>query len=121
MNTQQQAGGLCAATAPTLYALVFAIPASNANAGFLGLGISWFTPVFALVSYSLTWSVPAYLWVGFCGTLRIRSFPLLSHIGTRSTLNAIVGTLNAIVATAAAAVLQRVRAGRAICNYCSDT
>lgn len=52
---------------PTLFALLISIPAMTPHAGLFGIGLGIFTPLFVLISYWITWAVPAYLWVGLCG------------------------------------------------------
>lgn len=60
-------GVSCAAIIPTFFALLVTIPAMVPDAGLFGIGLGIFTPVFVLLSYWLTWAIPAYLWVGLCG------------------------------------------------------
>ena len=55
---------------PTLFALLVTIPAMAPHAGLFGVGLGLLTPLFVLLSYWATWAVPAYLWVGLCGTFQ---------------------------------------------------
>eukprot|EP00892_Ulva_mutabilis_P002747 jgi/Ulvmu1/12473/UM009_0125.1 len=52
---------------PTLWSLAWSIPHADSDAGFFSLGLGILTPLFVFFSYTTTWAVPAYLWVGLAG------------------------------------------------------
>ena len=63
-----------AALLPSLFALLWTIPTFDERAGFFSLGLGILTPLFVFFSYTVTWALPGYLWVGLSGPPRYHHF-----------------------------------------------